>query len=256
MRLGKTCARAGQGSAEFIMIFAVSLVIMLVFMSLSATRLTDINVQKNFEDAHATVANLAEAADSVYAQGEGASRTVTITIPGNANLNTNHSYIGRPSNNPNASSTSINLDLNGTDVFAITRAPISGAFPSSFGTYAMKVVSRGSSVGIYPSLIELNGNSFSFSMGNPDSRSATLKVYAVSSQTTRVNVTNDWGFSPGVNLTISSSNFVASPSGSILSISASSGAGSSGVYSSQLTFYANASGANETITVPVTVFVN
>ncbi len=78
--------RYGQASMELISILGISLIVILVFSVLSSDFLTSIAVNRNYADAQDAVKRLANAADAVYAQGEGAVEIVQIKIPSNANL--------------------------------------------------------------------------------------------------------------------------------------------------------------------------
>ena len=248
----------GQISAEFISILGIGLLIVLFFLALSASRLFDINAQQNYEDAHSSVRALAEAADSVYAQGEGASRIVTVTLPGNTNFAS--SYIGAPSG---AVANAIDMNINGTDTLAITNAPLSGAFPQSPGTYQMKVISRGSSVHISAYLVNLDAYSVSIAMGKNQTRPAAIRLYKMVAAREDVNISvySGWGFTDDVNFSISPLDFNAAPGGTPISMNFTSYASTApGFYNSQLIITVkgiidNMTVANETITVPMTVNV-
>jgi hypothetical protein len=67
------------------------------------------------------------------------------------------SFIGRPSGaSDNASSGIINLNVGGSDEYALTTAPLSGAFPQSSGNYQLQVTSHGSYVSIGSGLIDVS----------------------------------------------------------------------------------------------------
>ena len=229
---------------------------MLFFLALSASRLSDINSQQNYNNAQASVSALADAADSVYAQGEGASKIVTVTLPGNTNFTS--SYIGKPQSAGNIISNEIDINVAGTDTIAIANAPLSGSFPAVPGTYQMKVLSQGSGVTISPYLIDSDLGSVSVSMGQGQSRTATLNVYRTAGEDVNVSIFTSWDFPSDVNLSIfPNSSFNATPEGTAVSLTFNSSGTASGFYSSQmiLTASGTASGTNETIPIPVTVDV-
>ncbi len=148
--------KLGQASVELISLTGILLLVILVFVVLSSNILFDLNSQKNINMARDSVQRLAQAADSVYAQGEGAATTVKVQIPPTAALSGGKSYIGKPGGAPqDAASTTININVGGSDEYAITTAPLSGAFPSSPGTYDMQVASHGTYVSIGSGLIDI-----------------------------------------------------------------------------------------------------
>lgn len=114
-----------QASVEFIVILAVSLVVLVGIAAIASDRLSDISTQKAFNDARTTVRDLADASNSVYMQGIGARKRVFITIPDDTDLDNTLSYVGRPYGAGNDTpSRTINLHLKGSDVFAITEVDV------------------------------------------------------------------------------------------------------------------------------------
>jgi len=248
---------AGQAAAELVTILGIALVVVLLFFMLSATMLKDARIQQNLEEAQSSVSSLVEAADSVYAQGEGATRKVMVALPGDTVFGSNTTYIGRPFNMPLASQNGININVNGTDIGGVTRASLIGQFPSTFGRYPMRVTSRGAYVEIYPYLVDVDRHSVSIVMAQSEARSVQIVVTRVSGEAVSVDPVKNWGFA-GVNLTLSpSSAFGASDLGSALTVSVASGAAASGTYNSQLTLIATGanSGTSETILIPISVDV-
>jgi len=262
-------ARLGQAATELIIILGVALVVVVLFFALSANMLTGTRVQQNYDDAHASVAALVEAANSVYAQGEGAVRKVAITLPSGANLDRNYTYIGAPANMSNATQNGININLNGTDMFGQTETSLVGRFPNTTGKYSMRVTSRGSYVEIYPYLVDVDKYSMTIVMAQGEVRSSSITLTRTSGETVNVTPTLNWGYNgnstssinltcywDGVNCT-SLSSFPASIYGNKITFNVSSGSASAGMYNSQLTLTANGdqSGTTETINIPISVNV-
>lgn len=247
-----------QASVELIAILGISLVVILVFSVLSSDFLSDINVNRNYADARDSVQKLASAADSVYAQGEGASAVVLVKIPGNANLAPNTSYIGKPSNAAaGVASSQISMRVGSTDVFAITKETVTGSFPQAAGTYYMKVTSMGSYVSIGTHYIEANKNSVYQSMAPGETRTESITFSAVGNETVRIILGASWGYNSSVSLRFSPNplNIAAGASNSTtVTLNASSTAG--GLYNSELTVNATAAnGVAETFSIPVTADV-
>ncbi|MCX8175542.1 MAG: hypothetical protein N3E51_05045, partial [Candidatus Micrarchaeota archaeon] len=191
MRAGKA-----QASVELISILGIALLVILVFAVLASDMLTDLLVQKDYNDAYESVRRLAAAADSVYAQGEGASATVMVTLPTTTNFHPDLTFVGKPSYAPaGAPANQININVDGTDVSAFTKARLVGSFPASAGTYPMKVVSRGSYVAIGTYFIEASKYAIFESMGQDESRVETITFSAVTNQTVSVLLNYTWGYS-------------------------------------------------------------
>jgi Na+-transporting methylmalonyl-CoA/oxaloacetate decarboxylase gamma subunit len=248
--------RNAQAAAEMITILGVALVIIVLFLALSANLLIGARIAQSQDDARNSVYALAEAADSVYAQGEGASKKVSITLPQGTVFGANSTYIGRPSNQPSASQNGINIKLNKTDIYASTRTSLIGSFPPSYGNYYMRVTSRGAYVEIYPYLVDVDRQAVSIAMAKSERRSASIMVTRVSGEGVTVAPSTNWGFDD-VALSISpESPFLASSMGSEITLTITSGA-ASGIYNSQLTLLANGatSGTNETINIPLSISV-
>ncbi len=250
-------ARVGQAATETIIILGVSLVVVLMFIVLSTDMLKDARVQQNYDDAGTSVKTLAEAADSVYAQGDGASRKVMITLPGDTVFGDNYTYIGRPPREPTASQTGININVNGMDVHATASISLVGQFPSTFGKYPMRVTSRGAYVEIYPYLVDVDKRSIPITMARDETRSTQITITKVSGEVVEVEPVQNWGFE---DVTVSldpSTAFNSSEQGSTIAISVTANGTASGVYNSQLTLIATGldSGTTETINVPLSVNV-
>lgn len=253
--------QSGQASTEFILLSAAAFIIVIVFLVLSSNSLLTIGVQQGYNDARTSVQSLAEAADSVYAQGEGATMTVTAILPGSINFDKNYTYIGRPLRAPSAPANTVNINLNGTDISASTRAPLTGSFPSSAGTHQMKVTSHGAYVSIGSHLIEATPSSIYATMG-PDGRETVALSFSVVSgdgqtnNTVRVNIFPQWNHSD-VALTVSPSFFSAyEHTGAPIILVFSAAANASGIYTSELVVNATGASSDETFTIPVTAEVS
>ena len=250
-------ARFGQAAAELIIILGVAMVVVVLFFVLSANMLTGARVQQNYDDAHASVTSLVEAADSVYSQGEGAVRKVSIILPGDTVFGGNATFIGRPSDQSLASQNSISININGTAMTGQTETSLIGQFPTTAGKYSMRVTSRGAYVEIYPYLLDIDKYSVTMVMAQNETRSTSFTMTRSSGEAVTVQPTLNWGFS-SINLTTSpSGSFNASEYGSQITFTISSGSAAAGMYNSQMTLTATGatSGTTETINIPISVNV-
>ncbi|MCX6771328.1 MAG: hypothetical protein NTX79_04695 [Candidatus Micrarchaeota archaeon] len=244
--------RQGQAATELIIILGVALIVVMLFFVLSANMLTGARTQQNYDGARISVQSLVEAADSVYAQGEGATRKVAITLPGDTNFGSNYTYIGAPSS-LYAAQNAININVNGTDMFGLSRAPLSGHFPAKSGIYPMRVTSRGAYVEIYPYLVDVDRNSVAIAMARGETRSSQITVTRVSAEQVALDVSQNWGFTDvALNLTSAQDQFKT-----LITVSVSATPAAAGIYNSQITLDAvgNESGTEEVINIPISVNV-
>ena len=250
-------ASSGQASIELIAILAVALLTIIVFMAMSINFLSDTNTQKNQEDARDSVQRLAQAADSVAAQGEGASDVVPISLPSSTIFDPNQTYIGKPANASfSTPSAQINVKVWDTDVYASTAEPVHGSFPSSPGTHNMRVYSSGSYVVITPHIASVDRQAIFVSMARGETRAEVLRVTGLADSVSAT-ASVSWLF-PDVALSVPSATFLPSDSGTALQISVTAGQNASGFYNTELVVAAQGpdSGENESFTIPITVDVH
>lgn len=249
----------GQASVELISILGISLVVILVFSVLSSDFLSSIGVSRNYADARDSVQKLVNAADLVYAQGEGASAVVLVKIPADSNLSSTLSYIGKPSNAAGSvASTVINLRVGSSDVLAVAKETVSGSWPQVSGTYYMRAESKGSYVAIGTHYLDSSKNSVYQSMAPGESRSESITFSAVGNESVTVTISQSWGYNGSVNMNITGGNPISISAGGTASRSVNFAAGASagGLYNSVLTVNATAAnGVSEIFTIPITADV-
>ena len=248
----------GQASVELIAILGVALVTILMFMALSLNFLSTTNLQKDQEAAQDSVQKLAQAADSVYAQGEGASDAVVITLPQTASFDPNQTYIGKPQGaGPSVPSTQIGVNVAGTELYAITSEPVQGSFPPTPGVHSMRVYSAGGYVAISPDIASLYQQSVFVSMASGETRTEALTLRKLVTEAVSAGISQSWNYS-GVSLSLPASSFNLSVTGTSVQFNVSADSSASGLYSSQLVIFAQglSSGDNETFIIPITVSVH
>ena len=249
-------ARTGQAATELVIILGVALVVVVLFFALSANMLTGARTQQGYDDARMTVQALVEAADSVYAQGEGATRKVAITLPGSTVFGANYTYIGAPDSSF-AAQNGININVNGTDMPGLSRTSLTGQFPAKAGKYTMRVTSRGAYVEIYPYLVDVDKRSVTVVMARGETRSAQITVTRVSAEKVTVEPSRNWGFTDVTMAIDPQSAFDASSMGTVITVTVTATSAASDIYNSQITLNAvgSDSGTSETINIPVSVNV-
>lgn len=249
----------GQASMELIIVLGMSLIILMVFITLSSNLLSGISVQKNFNDAYGSVQRLAYAADSVYSQGDGAWMTTMVVIPANTNMSTTATYIGKPSNAASSiSSKLINMRMGGSDVFASTNEPVIGSFPTKPGTYQMRVASKGTYVTIGTYFFDIDKQSIYKSMARSESRVEYINITAVSNESVSVAYTYSFAYTNvPITATPASPIVVAPGATSSLRLNFTSTAAAAGIYSGQLNIVGTAvtSGVVESFSLPITIDV-
>ncbi len=245
----------GQASVELLSILAIALLVILVFSVLAIDTVISTGRQQAAADARDAARSLATAAESVYFQGGGASKTVVIRLPASTVFDPNLTYVGRPANST-AEPTTININIGDTDETAISPVPLSGSFPGSPGTFRMRVVSRGNYVSIRPYVVDLDKDSVFIAMGRGQMRSENLTVYSATTDPVNVTLIANWGFSD-VSFGLSPTSLSPTPAGASAGLAFTSSAGAGGIYNSEIIVQATdtLTGVNEAISVPVSVHV-
>jgi len=241
-----------QVSAEFIIIVAILAILVVAALSLSVGRISDMAKRQTADDAHYSVQSLADAADFVYWQGEGATRIVTIRLPSDTDLA--GAYIGGPPGSSEDLRGTLMISVNGNNYTAQSAADLNGSFPNSTGMHNMKVVSRGTYVSITPQLFDLGSYAIFVSMGQNQTRSKSFMAYSTTGFDVPVNISYNWDYGGIANISIAPLIFNATTGGTNISINVTSGNTAGGPYTSQISF--TAGGASEDrINVPVSIDV-
>ena len=247
----------GQASTEFTVIIAISLMLIIVFLILATQSMADIGRQQDIVDAREAVNMLSDAANAVYAQGEGATRVVGIKLPQSTQFG-GSTFIGKPASAPaSAPSRSIGISIYGNDVVAQAKAPLAGAFPSIPGNYQMRVRSYGSHVSIQPALLSLDAESIFVSMAQGEVRQETFIAYlSQSAKSANVTVSCAWGHDASVNMLFYPGNFSAEHKGTNISLAFYAIPHAYGTFNSEMEIFASSSSiGNETFRLPISVTV-
>jgi len=256
----------GQASTELISVLGILLIVVLAFVVLSTNFVNDLNAQKNYNAGRDTVQKLAQAADSVYSQGEGASMSVPVIIPPTAVMESNKSFIGKPSNAPAGSdANTINLRVGGSDIYSFTVAPLSGAFPASPGNYKMRVTSHGNYVSVGSGLIDINVSSIFLAARSDGKARAEFGITTGSPDSTTKPVYVQISYSPehtNVGLAISPTNFITS-GGTAVSLEFTPASSAAGIYNWLIRINASECGSagragcpSDFFELPVTLEIN
>jgi hypothetical protein len=253
----KIPVRPAQASLELTALLGVFLIVILFYTVFASGLLSHIDIQGDYHDAYSSAQALASAADSVFASGEGTGKPVRVVLP--TNFNASKSYIGRPSWASTVPPNTININMGGTDLFANTRAPVTGSFPSTGGEYVFSVVSHGTYVSINSYVIEVAPGAVYLYASPGSRREVTITVRSVSPELTDVNISAAWSF-PHANLTITPERFVTKGSSEMpITLNFSVGSQAYGAHISELQITSkrngSAGGDTESISIPITLEV-
>ncbi|MCX8197111.1 MAG: hypothetical protein N3G80_02220 [Candidatus Micrarchaeota archaeon] len=247
--------RIGQISAELVSIMGIAMAVIFIFMTISLSFISNTSAEKNEKFARESVQRLASAAESVYAQGEGAATLVEVHIPPNTVFDPAKTYIGKPPNAPpHALPKSININLGGSDISAETSHNLVGSFPAKSGTYLMRVYSAGSYVVISPYIVKIDKPSLSITMGVGEARSETILLSKLVSSPVYAKVAPILQL-PNITMSISPAELEISPSGSAFILFVFPQNGTRGVYNMQLEIHATSEIGNQTFIIPFTLNV-
>ncbi len=121
----------GQAAVEWVVILAVSLLVLFIIISISSQYLSELTQSQINREARNSVEDLASAAKQVYYQGEGSRQQVFITIPE-----------GVDASRSGITNRTINLNVLGTDFPARTDFDVRGRIPTSPGGYMVWVTAK------------------------------------------------------------------------------------------------------------------
>jgi hypothetical protein len=246
-----------QSSVEIIVFLGVALIFVLVFIAISSNTLIDMKQQQEMSAAKQAASKLADAADYVYFQGDGASVQVQITLPQSANLSPNATYIGKPpSASPSAPSNMININVLGTDVTAYARASLSGSLPSSPGTYVLNVTSHGTFVNIGEELLSALPSSVHLTVASGETAFYYITFSSSSPSPVFVNISKSWQNQPS--LSVFPSSFSFSKGAAAVRLNFTTNESDRGLYEGYLVVNATSTTSpwlNASFTIPVSLKV-
>ncbi len=225
--------RRGQTSAEFLIVFAITLVILVLVFFLVSQQLVDTGIEKENAEVQKTVADLSSAVSDVYSQGDGAAQTVHIVLPSTYDA-------------ANSSITNNSIIIKTRDTFHVQNFnfPVYGTLPQAAGAYDVVILSRGNSVYIGSSLFRMSPALVSIVLPVNTNQQRTVTITNLVNGTITVNGALGWGH-PEVTLTTNNLTFTLAPfeqQDVALSFSASN---LTGAFPGSVAFSANSSLLND-----------
>lgn len=247
-----------QGSMELLAILGVALIYVLFFAIFASSSVLDLQTQKDLREAQAATSQLAEAADYVASQGDGASSVVLVTLPASVNFSTEKTYIGKPpSADSSVASNAININIKDINALSYTRATLTGAFPTSSGTYPLNVTSHGTFVNIGEEPLSASPSAVYAQMARSQNILAYVVFTSHFSQPIFVNISASW-LNTGPALEISPSEFVLFNGTSTVKLNFTSDNYDGGIYTGRMGVAAASLGSPSVqmnFTVPITARV-
>jgi uncharacterized protein (UPF0333 family) len=236
--------KRAQMSAEFLYILGISLLVLLIFITVSQNQGSDINRAKTESEAKHAIADIAGAAKEVYAQGLGAKKKVYVTIPS-----------GVEANKTMIANNTIRLHALGEDYVGMENFDMHGTLPVSEGGQWVWVVSEGNKVRIGNAMVALSRQSIYVAMKPDENATKELQVQNVWGGP--INVTFKWdpehdrvytNLKPGIAS-------IGEGHNESFSISFASVDTAVGFYLSEIELIANDKDSSEYIRIPVIVQV-
>ena len=136
----------GQTTLELLILFAGGMLALIVIAAVLPSQAIGSQTLRDGQIARESVSDIVSAADEVYLAGDGAQKSIWITIPETARVGS--SFIGARSGETNWTKKKLvvlNLTNEG-DIFAVSRAPVCGSWPSGPGRYKIRITYNESSV--------------------------------------------------------------------------------------------------------------
>jgi len=247
-----------QASLELLTILGVALIYILFFSIFASSSVLDIQSQNDLHTAQISASKLAEAADYVLAQGDGASEVVLVTLPQSVNFSTDATFIGKPASaSSSVPSDEINIKVRGLDASAYSRATLTGSLPSSSGTYTLNVTSHGTFVNIGDEPLSAEPSRVYLSMQRNQNYLAYIVFSSYFPQPVHVDATALW-FNTGPALSISPAQFVLYNGTTTMRLNFTSDSYDGGLYEGSLGLSATSLGSPSVqlnFTVPISVRV-
>lgn len=234
-----------QAGVEFLLILAVSLVVITAIVLLAEQQVTTVQQQKDIADTQNSLLDIGSAAKEVYSEGEGSMKQVYIQLP--SDYQPNASFVGNRS---------VVISAGGSSYADVEDFDVHGSLPGKSGGQWIWVISEGSRVRIGVAMMELDKNSI------------YIQMNANSTVTTSFTVTNIWGSAINVSTATTWSAPDVAMSGVPASFSLGNGAANTmtlqftagpdagGFYMGEVELNASDGlGSMDSVTVPITVQV-
>lgn len=134
-----------QASAEFLAIVAVGLVVVGIAAFFLFSQGSNVGARSDLDTARLSVNDIAKAADDVFVQGAGSSKSVSVLVPESSDLNASGIF-----------EKSVFLNVAGSRVFASSKASLEGSFPQKKGQQEVMLNARADYVYIGESRVSLS----------------------------------------------------------------------------------------------------
>jgi hypothetical protein len=239
-------SRRAQASVEFLIILAISLVVITVIALMAQQQITTIQQQKATSDTQNSLMDLDSAAREVYAEGAGSTEQVYVELP--SDYQPNRSYVGNNSI----------VIYAGDSAYADTEDfNLSGSLPAASGGTWVWVMSEGSQVRIIgAAMIQLNPTSIYVQMNANSTANASFTLTNIWTNAINVSTTTTWSSSDVTMSGVPQSFSLAQDTANQTMLTFTADTNATGFYTGQIYFNASdANGSTDSGTLPITVEV-
>lgn len=217
--------KKGQASVEFLIIFAVSLVIFLGLFVYTSSFLTNQNIDQIQKTTEYYLNSLTKASNEVYFQGVGASKKIYFYVPE-----------GIDANKTGVNNNTVHMELFGTTLYSKADINLIGSLPTSKGGHYLYLRTYPNYVLISPSIVVVNKEVLYELMAKNAYLQDPISITNYSDETSDVNVYLTWN-NPAVSLIIDTNSFELSQTETkTVNIDINTNALASGLYFGNLRF--------------------
>jgi len=235
----------GQTTLEFLMILGVALLILLVTITISNDQGSALSTRKSELQASLAATDIGNAAREVYAQGMGARKLATVTLP--RSYNGSMSYIN---------STALVIRAGRSDYVQTFPFQVKGALPARPGTFQFLVENEGGVINVGRWLAYANASAIGGSINGGESYYESIDLSSISSSASNVTVQCVWE-NGSVNILCPSLQAVLAPnSDTQFQVGFEADPAAYGTFSGYLNITVEGNGGNQTIEIPVSIYVN
>ena len=238
--------KKGQASVEFLIIFAVSLVIFLGLFAYTSSFLTTQNIDSIQKTTEYHLNSLTKAANEVYFQGVGASKKIYFYVPE-----------GIDANNTRISNNTAYMTLFGSTIYSKADINLVGQLPTSTGGHYLYLRTYPDYVLISPSIIVVNKEVLYELMAKNSYIRDPISITNYSDEASNVKVYLNWDYNSLVSITIDGNSFSLSQMETkTVNVDINTTALASGLYFGNLRFSADFNTFEDVnIDIPITIDV-
>jgi hypothetical protein len=234
-----------QASIEFLIILAISLVVITAIALTAQQQITVVQQQQGVADTQNALLDISSAAKEVYAEGAGSMEQVYVQLP--SDYSPNSSYI---------SNDLIVMSAGGSNYADMEDFNMHGSLPTTPGGSWVWVVSEGSQVRIGSALMQISPDTLFLSMNANDQANASFTLANVWGSAINVTTLTSWSPSDVTLAGVPPSFSLGQNAANQTTLTFTADSNAAGFYSGQIYFNAtDGNGSTDSLTLPITVDV-